>query len=114
MWIEACISIVLPTELESRESVFVGGHPAAHRLVQIDKGSLNCKEDQCRFRRVFGYHERMSFSSRLIDESARLGDPVMFKVAPVACDGVAAHSTNVVVNAELRAGQALQEGAEAP
>src|SRR4029077_16645673 len=108
MWIEACISIVLPTELESRESVFVGGHPAAHRLVQIDKGSLNCKEDQRRFRRVFGYHERMSFSGRLIDESAGLSDPVVFKVPPVTRDRVAAHSTDVVMNAELRTGQALQ------
>src|SRR5690348_6982051 len=54
----------------------------------------------------------MRLSGRFINEGSRARDPVMLQISPAAPQGEPADSADVIMNSELRAGQALQEDAE--
>src|SRR6476646_6818716 len=107
------LTVVLATQFQGSESVFVGRQRAAEGLVQVNERAFDGKVNGRRLGRVVGYHQRMSFACGLIDEGAGPGYPVMLEVAPVACERVAAYGAHVIVHTQLRPWQPLEHRAEA-
>ena len=56
----------------------------------------------------------MSLAGQFVDESSRLGDPVVLKIPPVTTHPVAMYRADVIVSAQLGAGEPLQDHAESP
>ena len=110
--IETGLTIVLPAQLKNGESVLVGAKATVDRLVQINEAALDDEKYQSWFWRVIGHNQRVSLAGGFVDEGPGLCNPVMFQVSPVTTHGIATNRANVVVNAELGAGESLQNDAE--
>src|SRR2546430_2596409 len=110
--IHTSFAIVLPSQLEKRESIFVSGKATIHRLVQIDEAASNHEHGHHRLWRVLGDYQRVSLPGGFEDVSSRLCNPVMLKVSPVTAHRIAMNGANVIVSAQLGAGETFQNDAE--
>ena len=110
--IQAALAIVLPSELEHCESVFVRSKGAGGRLVQIDEAALDHEEYQRGFRGVIGDDQRVSLACGFVDEGPGFCNPVMLQVPPVTTHRVAVNSSNMVVDPELGTRKTFQNNTE--
>lgn len=106
--VEAHVAIVTAKYLWNRESVFIGAEFAVDGIVETDQPTLDHEQDDSRLGRIVCNDQCMGLPGRLVDERAGPGDPVVFKVTPVAPECVAAHRADMIANAKLCAGQSLQ------
>ena len=110
--VQTRLLVVVARQLKQRETVLVGRKSAAFSFVDVDESAFNDEEDDRRLGRVIGDYERMGLACWLVNECAWPGDPVVLKVPPAAPQRISAHSSDVIVNAKLGAGKALEKNAE--
>src|SRR5438477_3561466 len=112
--IETGLAIVLPAQLKKREAVLIGAKTTVDRLGQINEAALDGEKYQHGFWRVIGRNQRVGLAGGLVDECPWLCNPIMLQVSPVTTHGIATNGANVVVNAELGAGESLQRTLNPP
>src|SRR5437870_3394972 len=100
-------AIILPSQLEKRESIFVSGKATIHRLVQIDEAAVDHEHGHHRLWRVVSDNQRVSLAGGFEDVSSRLCNPVMLEISPVTTHRIAMNGANVVVSSHHGAGEAF-------
>src|SRR6266404_993083 len=110
--IQTSLAIVLPSQLEKRESILVGSKATIHRLVQIDEAASNHEQRYHGLWRVVGDHQRVSLAGGFGDVSSGLCNPVMLQVSTVTTHRIAVNGANMVVSSHHRTGETFQNDAE--
>src|SRR6266542_3527886 len=110
--IETGLAIVLPSQLEKSESILVGSKATIHRFVQVDEAACYHEHRHHRLRRILGDHQRVSLAGRFEDKRSGLCNPLMLQVPPVTTHRIAMNGANMVVSAQLGAGETFQNDAE--
>ena len=101
-------------KFKRRKAVLIGDQAAVGRFVEIDQAALDIEINYSRNRRIIADDQSMRFARRFLNERAGPRGPIMLKVAPLAVYGVTAHDADVIMDAEHRTWQSLQQRREAP
>lgn len=110
--IEPGRAIMIASQFEHGKAVLVGREAPVVRFVEKDQSTFDYEKDQGRFGRILGDDQCVRLAGGFVNEASGTGNPIMLQVSPIALQCVPADRPDMIVNAQLRTGQALQQDTE--